>query len=99
MSARGIGGWLTRIGGIAVVVTSSVLAMSPPDRGAAEEGGAPQDRDGATIALGAELFQREWLAGDERSPGGDGLGPVYNDTSCVACHNLGAPGGRPTRTS
>ena len=23
----------------------------------------------------------------------DGLGPVYNDTSCVACHNLGAPGG------
>ncbi len=27
------------------------------------------------------------------SPGGDGLGPVYNDTSCVACHGQGAPGG------
>ena len=94
MRARGIGGWLpTRIGGMAVVVASGVLAMSPPGRVAAGEGGAPRDRDAAAIALGAELFQREWSPGDERSPGGDGLGPVYNDTSCVACHNLGATGG------
>ena len=27
------------------------------------------------------------------SHGGDGLGPVYNETSCVACHGQGAPGG------
>ena len=27
------------------------------------------------------------------SHGGDGLGPVYNDSSCVACHNLGGSGG------
>ena len=25
------------------------------------------------------------------SHGGDGLGPVYNETSCVACHGLAAP--------
>ncbi len=31
--------------------------------------------------------------GDSRSHGGDGLGPVYNDSSCVACHNLGGSGG------
>jgi CxxC motif-containing protein (DUF1111 family) len=45
------------------------------------------------LAQGRELFAREWLVGDARSHGGDGLGPVYNDSSCVACHNAGAPGG------
>jgi CxxC motif-containing protein (DUF1111 family) len=57
---------------------------------------------GATAAAGSardgndqgrELFFREWTPGDARSHGGDGLGPLYNETSCVACHNLGAPGG------
>jgi CxxC motif-containing protein (DUF1111 family) len=33
------------------------------------------------------------MPGDARSHSGDGLGPLYNETSCVACHNLGAPGG------
>jgi CxxC motif-containing protein (DUF1111 family) len=42
---------------------------------------------------GRELFEREWLPGDSRSHGGDGLGPVYNDSSCIACHNLGGGGG------
>ena len=46
-----------------------------------------------SVAEGRALFFREWLPGDARSHGGDGLGPVYNDTSCVACHNAGAPGG------
>src|SRR5262249_62418418 len=41
-------------------------------------------------ARGRELFEREWLPGDSRAHGGDGLGPVYNDRSCVACLNLGA---------
>lgn len=42
---------------------------------------------------GEEIFLREWLAGDPRSHGGDGLGPVFNDSSCVACHNQGGAGG------
>ena len=42
---------------------------------------------------GAELFTREWIPGDRRSHGGDGLGPVFNDSSCVACHNQGGTGG------
>jgi hypothetical protein len=45
------------------------------------------------IALGRELFAREWLANDPRCHGGDGLGPVYNATACLSCHNLGGPGG------
>ncbi len=42
---------------------------------------------------GAELFAREWLPHDARAHGGDGLGPVFNDSSCVACHNQGGSGG------
>ena len=49
------------------------------------------DRD--ELARGETLFAKEWVPNDPMSHGGDGLGPVYNDTSCVACHGLGAPGG------
>ncbi len=45
------------------------------------------------IALGRELFARTWRPDDARCHGGDGLGPVYNATSCVDCHNQGGPGG------
>ncbi|HEV3164525.1 MAG TPA: hypothetical protein VGZ22_10905, partial [Isosphaeraceae bacterium] len=50
-------------------------------------------RAGDDLALGKALFAREWLPNDPRSSGGDGLGPVYNETSCLACHNQGGPGG------
>jgi len=46
-----------------------------------------------SVAIGYEIFNREWLPNDPRSHGGDGLGPVYNDSSCVACHNSGGSGG------
>jgi CxxC motif-containing protein (DUF1111 family) len=42
---------------------------------------------------GADLFAREWLPNDPKAPGGDGLGPFYNETSCIACHHQGGPGG------
>ena len=45
------------------------------------------------VAIGYDIFHREWLPNDARAHGGDGLGPVYNDTSCVACHNSGGSGG------
>lgn len=53
----------------------------------------------ATTALagtgsGQELFNRTWLPWDSRvSQGGDGLGPMYNASSCAACHNQGGIGG------
>src|SRR5262249_49782823 len=61
--------------------------------------GDPADSQGATLVRdksgvsGRELFLREWIANDPRSHGGDGLGPVFNDTSCVSCHNQGGVGG------
>jgi CxxC motif-containing protein (DUF1111 family) len=50
-------------------------------------------KTGEEVARGRDLFAREWLPDDPRARGGDGLGPAYNDSSCVACHNMGGPGG------
>ncbi len=49
--------------------------------------------DPAMAAAGQVLFSHEWKANDPLCEGGDGLGPVYNDVSCVACHNSPKPGG------
>lgn len=54
---------------------------------------APAKSEVSSVELGKELFHREWLPNDPRSHGGDGLGPVFNETSCVACHNQGGVGG------
>jgi CxxC motif-containing protein (DUF1111 family) len=45
------------------------------------------------VARGRGIFVREWVGGAGSRHGGDGLGPVFNDSSCVACHSLGGPGG------
>jgi CxxC motif-containing protein (DUF1111 family) len=45
------------------------------------------------VFVGRELFSREWVPNDPRCHGGDGLGLVYNASSCVACHHQGGPGG------
>ena len=45
-----------------------------------------------SVELGRQLFQRQW---SPRLPslGGDGLGPLFNARSCVACHHQGGVGG------
>jgi CxxC motif-containing protein (DUF1111 family) len=53
----------------------------------------PQYVNPAMAQAGGELFQHQWKPKDSLSPNGDGLGPVFNANSCVACHNQGAPGG------
>jgi len=44
------------------------------------------------VQAGQVLFEHDWTPGDPLS-GGDGLGPVFNATSCVACHHQGGTGG------
>ena len=56
---------------------------------AGPEGSAKPD----PVAAGYEIFNREWMPNDPRGHGGDGLGPAFNDSSCVACHNSGGSGG------
>lgn len=41
---------------------------------------------------GKALFEHEWQPGDPLAKG-DGLGPVFNARSCVACHFQGGVGG------
>lgn len=43
-------------------------------------------------AAGLALFEHEWEPHDPIA-GGDGLGPVFNGRSCVACHFQGGVGG------
>ncbi len=42
---------------------------------------------------GKALFEKSWTPGERSPAGGDGLGPLYNETSCVGCHNQGGTGG------
>ncbi|MDB5386995.1 MAG: thiol oxidoreductase-like protein [Planctomycetaceae bacterium] len=42
---------------------------------------------------GEQLFVHEWQPDDAWSVRGDGLGPVFNARSCVACHFQGGTGG------
>lgn len=51
------------------------------------------DLDTVTVQTGEMLFKHNWTPKDPLAHGGDGLGPVYNATSCVACHNKGGVGG------
>jgi CxxC motif-containing protein (DUF1111 family) len=45
------------------------------------------------VHAGEVLFHHEWQVNDPLCPDGDGLGPVFNARSCVACHNQGGAGG------
>jgi RNA polymerase sigma factor (sigma-70 family) len=78
----------------AVTVLHALLKSSPKrEERISRDGNKPGREPETAVARGAVLFAKEWVPNDPRSRGGDGLGPVYNATSCVACHALGAPGG------
>ncbi len=53
----------------------------------------PEPFDPAMAVAGELLFKHEWQPHDPLANGGDGLGPVYNANSCVACHSQGGVGG------
>jgi CxxC motif-containing protein (DUF1111 family) len=44
------------------------------------------------VEAGLTLFEHDWTPGDSLAAG-DGLGPVFNERSCVACHFQGGVGG------
>ena len=46
----------------------------------------------AVKQAGLTLFEHDWKPGDALAAG-DGLGPVFNERSCVACHFQGGVGG------
>lgn len=52
-----------------------------------------QPVDTVLADAGQALFNHKWTPNDPLANGGDGLGPVYNADSCVACHKQGGAGG------
>ncbi|MCA9071199.1 MAG: hypothetical protein KDA84_19865 [Planctomycetaceae bacterium] len=79
-----------------LVASAAIVAWATwqwqPTKVQAEYRSTPQSPTDET-SDGQELFHRSWLPDDPRSPNGDGLGPMFNETSCAACHNQGGPGG------
>ena len=61
--------------------------------GSLSQAADPVPVDPLARARGRELFNRVWEPNDPRSQAGDGLGPVFNDTSCAACHSQAGLGG------
>ena len=49
--------------------------------------------DALASQTGRDLFLHEWTPGDPLAARGDGLGPVFNASSCAACHQQGGVGG------
>ena len=72
-------------GMLALVVLCLAVGASPAARRARAHREAGQSE-------GSLLFDREWPPGIRHGEG-DGLGPVYNARSCVACHHQGGSGG------
>ncbi len=76
------GNWLAGFAGAVLLAAVAVPA--------ARWWNEPSAKD---IQAGKELFKHEWKPNDPLSRAGDGLGPVFNEVSCVACHFQGGVGG------
>ena len=44
-------------------------------------------------ACGEKLFAKKWEPGESLYEGADGVGPLFNDNSCLACHSQAGVGG------
>ncbi len=92
-------GTIREVPTVVIAKTDTEIVPIPPEPKAKPESRTPPAMARPSESLreeqerGAVLFAKEWVPDDPMSHGGDGLGPVFNDTSCVACHGLGAPGG------
>jgi len=75
-------------------ILALILALAPPGaRLLQRQRTSSQPVDPAMAQAGETLFKRDWKAKDSMCPEGDGLGPVFNAASCVACHHQGGVGG------
>jgi len=70
--------------GLALILSTGASKPGRPEAAASDE----------ARGVGRDLFARPWVPNDTRAArGGDGLGPVFNARSCLACHDRGGPGG------
>jgi CxxC motif-containing protein (DUF1111 family) len=55
--------------------------------------GEPEQKLSIVESIGHDLFIHIWTVQDPLAGGGDGLGPMFNERSCAACHSQGGVGG------
>ncbi len=84
--------------GLSAIIAASMLGMMAVD--ANVHAAKPFARvSPETVDLGRRIFEHNWArpetwtGPEELGNAGDGLGPLFNDVSCVACHSLGGVGG------
>lgn len=77
-----------------ILATSATAWATAPRR--SRRGDSTVSRE---YAQARRLFQVMWEPGTPSPAGGDGLGPLYNERSCVACHHLGGVGGAGTNAN
>lgn len=70
---------LELLGGETTVFDATSDAYSFPARNLSSA-----DRD--VFSLGAHFFRRNWVAAPASTSANDGLGPLFNATSCSSCH-------------
>lgn len=73
-----------------VPLSAALMIIGLPIGGVLLFVGSPSEN--SHRSAGRILFEREWRPQDPLALG-DGLGPVFNAKSCVACHFQGGPGG------
>jgi CxxC motif-containing protein (DUF1111 family) len=73
---------------LVLVSTATFLLITSAARGATPD----------QLRRGRAIFERVWDAGGFGATN-DGLGPMYNERSCVACHFLGGIGGAGTNNN
>lgn len=81
----------------ALGVLPFLVACAHVAPGPANADAAAASANAALVAAGEALFTRTWTRNDPMA-GGDGLGPLYNAESCVACHHQGGAGGSGPRS-
>src|SRR5262249_27244769 len=87
-------GWIMRWTNPSLYLVGAVLTLGPLGlRVLTWPSGQKHDLDPNAVAEGKKLFLHEWQVNDPLCPNGDGLGPVFNADSCVACHRQGGVGG------
>ena len=52
-----------------------------------------QANGNGAVERGKKLFERVWQPKQDVATKSDGLGPLFNERSCLACHFLGGVGG------
>jgi CxxC motif-containing protein (DUF1111 family) len=84
---------MKRPSGLAYLVLAAVALAPVGLRIVTWAAGRHRPLDATLADAGRTLFNHEWTPHDPLANGGDGLGPVYNATSCVACHSQSGVGG------